>query len=368
MSTENKESKTDAKQGGGNFTTYGETLAANFDRFVQLFLDDIRTKYNFPDSAINRLDQLLHYTCLGGKCYRGGLVLNTVKHLCQRNGSPPNEEQKQQAMACAWAIEALQACFLVADDVMDASSTRRGKPCWYKIPEVQLDAVNDSLILESFVFFLVKHAFGSNMAMYCAMYDLYRETSFQTQLGQMLDLTSQPQGVKDPALLTNFTLENYTRIITYKTAFYSFYLPIAAGLIICGCPPETFAIARDICIQLGVKFQIQDDFLDCFGDFDILGKIGTDIKDHKLTWLCAMALSLFSAEQRQEFERHYGHEGKEDEDAVRALYEAVDLPNLYLTQEQESFDSISSSIASHAEAVPPAVFREILDKIHLRQK
>lgn len=253
---------------------------------------------------------------------------------------------------------------------MDASTTRRGKPCWYKKPEIQLDAVNDALILESFVFFLIKAFFGSDMVSYCALNDLFREVSFQTQLGQMLDLTSQPQGRKDPALLKDFTLDNYHRIITYKTAFYSFYLPIASAMIIHGIEigSKLFTATREICIQLGVKFQIQDDYLDCFGDYEFMGKVGTDIKDHKCSWLCAIALSLMSAQQRATFEQHYGKETKQDEDAVRALYTELGLPALYLKQEEESLASISALVQDNSEGLPPAIFTSILHKIHLRTK
>jgi farnesyl diphosphate synthase len=336
---------------------------------AQLFLDDIKARYNFPEVAMARLRELLYYTCVGGKCNRGALVLSSVTHLCAKLGLELNEEKQQQALACGWAIEALQACFLVADDIMDQSETRRGQPCWYKKPTVQYDAVNDSLILESFVFFLVKHFFGSNMAQYCALNDLYREVSLQTQLGQMLDLCSQPQGRKDPELLKEFTLENLTRIHTYKTAFYSFYLPIAAGFIICGEDNESvFEVLKTISIELGCKFQIQDDYLDCFADPAILGKIGTDIKDHKHTWLVSLALTLMNAEQRALLEAHYGKETKEDEVAIRQLYRDLNIPALYLQQEEESYRRITALINSNAETVPPAIFTEVLDTIQLRPK
>jgi len=349
----------------GNFKRHAKALVATFDKFAQIFLDEIKSKYSFPKSAIDRIDELLHYTCLGGKYNRGGLVLNTLEHLCES----PTETQREQAMACAWAIEALQAMFLVADDVMDGSVTRRGKPCWYKKPEVQLDAVNDSLILETFVFFLLKEFFGDDVNMYFKLNELYRETSFQTQLGQMLDLTSQPQGRKDPELLEGFTLENYLRIITYKTAFYSFYLPIAAGMIITGNDsPNALAVAKQLCIEIGVKFQIQDDYLDCYGDPEVIGKVGTDMKDHKLTWLCAMALQQMSKSQRATFEQHYGHETKEDEAVIRGIYTELELKEQYLKQEADSFASISSQIEANADVLPPAIFSEILYKIHLRQK
>lgn len=380
MSEENKATSTKTteskatKSKAGSFKRHTQELGSSFDRLAAGFITEIKTKYRFPESATSRIHELLNYTCLGGKLNRGGLVLNTIEHLNRTTFTQLSQDIQDKGLACAWAIEALQAMFLVADDVMDASLTRRGQPCWYKKPEVQLDAVNDSLILESFVYYLLKRFFGSDMVSYCAINDLYREVSLQTQLGQMLDLTSQPQGRKDPAILKNFTLDNYHRIITYKTAFYSFYLPIAAGMIVSGLNPnseqdaQSFTVARDISVALGVKFQIQDDYLDCFGDYMIMGKVGTDIKDHKCSWLCAIALSLMTAEQRALFESHYGKESKEDEDMVRALYTELGLPEIYLKQEEESLASISSVIQANAEALPPAIFSEILNKIHLRQK
>ena len=44
-----------------------------------------------------------------------------------------------------WAVESLQTCFLVADDMMDSSTTRRGSKCWYKLENVGMTAINDAL-------------------------------------------------------------------------------------------------------------------------------------------------------------------------------------------------------------------------------
>ena len=58
--------------------------------------------------------------------------------------------------------------------------------------------------------------------------------------------------------LSKYTLENYMRIVTYKTAFYSFYLPVACGLLITGVQDaKTFDVSRDILIQMGQYFQVQ---------------------------------------------------------------------------------------------------------------
>ena len=59
------------------------------------------------------------------------------------------------ALVAACAIESLQAYFLVLDDIMDGSLTRRGVACWYRQPNVGLKAINDGPIIESFVFWLI---------------------------------------------------------------------------------------------------------------------------------------------------------------------------------------------------------------------
>ncbi len=57
------------------------------------------------------------------------------------------------------------------------------------------------------------------------------QTTFQTSHGQLLDLTTAPIGSVD---LAKYTSDNYLRIVTYKTAFYTFYLPVACGMVLAG--------------------------------------------------------------------------------------------------------------------------------------
>ena len=68
-------------------------------------------------------------------------------------------------------------------------------------------------------------------------------------------------------------------IVKYKTSYYSFYLPVALGLILAGHGQEkTLQRCEEICLAMGEYFQIQDDYLDCFGDPAVIGKVGTDIQ------------------------------------------------------------------------------------------
>merc|ERR1712196_90504 len=144
--------------------------------------------------------------------------------LADSKGQKLSGKERVQSAALGWCIEFLQAFFLVADDIMDDSVTRRGQPCWFRKENVQLVAINDSFILESCVYKILKKYFG-NEPYYMQLVDLFIETTRQTELGQLMDLTSQELGGKLD--LNRFTIERYMSIVTYKTAFYSFYLPVA---------------------------------------------------------------------------------------------------------------------------------------------
>lgn len=89
-------------------------------------------------------------------------------------------------------------------------------------------------------------------------------------------------------------------IVVYKTAYYSFYLPVALSLHMAGVTaPSAFQKALDILIPMGEYFQVQDDYLDCYGTPEQIGKIGTDILDNKCSWLINKALAKASDEQRK---------------------------------------------------------------------
>jgi len=83
---------------------------------------------------------------------------------------------------------------------------------------------------------------------------LLLQTTHQTAHGQLLDLTTAPPGTTD---LSKFTVNNYMRIVTFKTAYYSFYLPVACGMLISGdTDPQAFQTAKDILLIMGQYFQV----------------------------------------------------------------------------------------------------------------
>ena len=120
-------------------------------------------------------------------------------------------------------------------------------------------AINDAFLIEMLLFKVLRRHFGDRPE-YAQLLDLMTETTLQTELGQLLDIKC------DAAPLSAFTLDRWTAIVKYKTAFYSFYLPVAMGMILAGIDEKKeYDAARDILVIMGVYFQAQDDYLDAFG-------------------------------------------------------------------------------------------------------
>lgn len=86
----------------------------------------------------------------------------------------------------------MQASFLVADDIMDSSETRRGRPCWYKLKDVGYSAVNDAFMLENTAYHLLRKHFR-NETYYADLLSMVQEVVFKTTLGQSLDTQTSNQ-------------------------------------------------------------------------------------------------------------------------------------------------------------------------------
>lgn len=81
-----------------------------------------------------------------------------------------------QNMKLTYYLIQLQAYFLVADDMMDGSITRRGQPCWYRKEGVSTIAINDSFILESCIFLFLKKYFKET-SYYIDLVELFHEVN-----------------------------------------------------------------------------------------------------------------------------------------------------------------------------------------------
>eukprot|EP00698_Gefionella_okellyi_P005531 TRINITY_DN15043_c0_g1_i1.p1 TRINITY_DN15043_c0_g1~~TRINITY_DN15043_c0_g1_i1.p1 ORF type:complete len:381 (-),score=114.81 TRINITY_DN15043_c0_g1_i1:1150-2244(-) len=317
-------------------------------------------QFEMPADAIAYVAKLLDYTVPGGKMNRGLSVIDTLEILLRRELT---DDEFFKASVLGWTIEWLQAFFLVADDLMDSSHTRRGEPCWFRLPEVGLIAANDSLILESCIWRIFRTYFG-NERYYVDLVHLMQDVSFKTQLGQMLDLKSAKPGVVN---FSNFTLDTYRRIVKYKTAFYSFVLPVHMAMLMTGrFTPKDFKDAEAILVPMGEYFQIQDDYLDCYGDPKTIGKIGTDIQDNKCGWLIIQALQRASPAQRKILEENYARDNEASIAKVKEVYKQLNIAKVFHDYEDKAYVDIKQQI-DRIQTVPKEVFNSFLGKIFKRQ-
>ncbi|KAK1217931.1 Farnesyl pyrophosphate synthetase [Marasmius sp. AFHP31] len=365
--------------------------------------------HGMPQQAIDWYSRSLDYNVPGGKLNRGLSVVETVEILKGRR--PLSDEEYFKAAVLGWCVELLQAFFLVSDDLMDSSVTRRGQPCWYRVekPEkVGNIAVNDCAMLEAAIHYLLKKHFKKD-SYYVDLLELFQESAHLTEMGQLIDLITASADSVD---LNAFSMKKYSLIVIYKTAFYSFYLPVALAMRMCGipdsypdpdptntgCEVKPYEIANSILLPLGEYFQIQDDYLDFSGTAAQIGKVGTDIVDGKCSWVINTALSLATPEQRRVLNQNYGVKPNEEEQAkacdllesasekaqtylgeaerkVKAVFEEIRIREKYLELEEERYNhlmnminKISEGPRRHEGILRREVFTNFLNRIYRRQK
>ncbi|KAE9594780.1 putative transferase [Lupinus albus] len=154
----------------------------------------------------------------------------------------------------------------------------------------------------------------------------------------------------------------------YKTTYYSFYLPVACALLMVGENLDNHINVKNILVEMGTFFQVQDDYLDCFGAPETIGKIGTDIEDYKCSWLVGKALELSNEEQKKVLYENYGKPNPANVSKVKALYNELNLQGIFAEYERSSYKKLVASIEAHPSKVVQAALKSFLAKIYKRQK
>jgi len=324
-----------------------------------------KKEFELPQVAADRVVRMLDYSVPGGKVNRGMTIVHVAEVMTPDRRL--SEKERREAAALGWTIEWMQASFLVADDMMDSSITRRGHPCWYRVEDVGNAAINDALILLTQMEFILDRYLG-NHPQYNEMRKVLLETTYETELGQLLDLTTQPPGATEVDL-SLYTIQRYRQIVKYKTAFYSFVAPVALGLLYAGVTDkEVHAKVRDICLIMGEYFQIQDDVLDCYGDPKVIGKIGTDIEDAKCSWLVAQALSRANDAQKAVLKADYGKKAPEGVSRVKKVFRDLELEAVFQEYEDKVVKEIKQKIVALGDPLVQSVCEGLLNKIYKREK
>eukprot|EP00239_Pterosperma_sp_CCMP1384_P010832 CAMPEP_0197866330 /NCGR_PEP_ID=MMETSP1438-20131217/44158_1 /TAXON_ID=1461541 /ORGANISM="Pterosperma sp., Strain CCMP1384" /LENGTH=378 /DNA_ID=CAMNT_0043484889 /DNA_START=486 /DNA_END=1622 /DNA_ORIENTATION=- len=337
-----------------------KNFMACYKKLVPAILYD---KADHPPAVMDWMVEMIDYNVPGGKLNRGISVVQGVRTLKPELLADP--DQMYRICALGWCIEWLQASFLVADDIMDHSPTRRGQPCWYCVPKVGMAAVNDVLLLDKLIYRILK-MYWSNEKYYLELIELFHQVSYCTIAGQLSDVLVAPVGEVDLSL---YTMDRYNHIVKYKTAYYSFYLSVACAFHVCQVTdPKAYKVAEEICMIMGEFFQVQDDYLDCYGAPEVIGKIGTDIEDNKCSWLVCQALLIATPEQTATLKKYYGKSDKPSVQKIKDLYKELKMEERYKKYEQDSYEKICAIIDKKSPEANKPLFMWMLGRIYKRQK
>ena len=233
-------------------------------------LERLFRELSFPGEPAGLYDPLRYTMSLGGKRLRPRLYLLVYGMFGRELGS--------DVLEGAAALELFHAFTLLHDDIMDRSPLRRGAPTvWHKWDPNTAILSGDVLCLEAY-----KHLAKLPAAVLGPALELFTTTAAQVCEGQQLDM--------DFEKLPSVPMEQYMRMIGLKT---SVLLGCATGMgaLVGGATPGQVRLLYDFGYKLGLAFQLEDDWLDTYGDSAVFGKpIGGDILNAKKTWLTVRTL------------------------------------------------------------------------------
>lgn len=260
-------------------------ISTDIQQQISELVEQEFTKLDLPENPKSLYDPVRYTLSLGGKRIRPYFTLVSCG-LC----SGPIKE----AIPAAIAIELLHNFTLLHDDIMDAASTRRGKPSVFKKWDAST-AILSGDAMYAWAFEQLQH-YGSNAQFskrqYHGILNIFLESAKTVCEGQAYDLDFEQERL--------VSLNSYTNMIRGKTAALingSFKM----GGMVASVSSEKMGRLQAIGNHVGIGFQIQDDLLDVLADPEKFGKKqGGDISAGKKTYLSILSLQRGSEQEIQE--------------------------------------------------------------------
>lgn len=268
---------------------------------------------SLPGGELSSLYEPVAYAMsAGGKRLRPALVLMAADAFGRNRGGTEGVSV-EKAMRSAAGIEMFHNFTLLHDDVMDNSDTRRGRPSVHAKWDVNTAILSGDTML-TLATQLVADVDDSILR---RVLDTFNEMAIRVYEGQRLDMDFEESD--------DVTIDDYLRMIMDKTGAL---LGASAkiGAIIGGASGEDCERMYEYGMMLGVAFQIQDDWLDVFGDSSTFGKpIGGDINNNKKSFLLLSGLAGARAESEALAEAMRLPSGDTKVKTVTRLYERMGL-------------------------------------------
>jgi len=245
------------------------------DQYTEVFVEYLNSKITEREPK-NLYDPINYILQLGGKRLRPVLILMATDIF---------ESDHKKALDAALAVEVFHNFSLVHDDIMDDAPLRRGQDTVHEKWDVNTGILSgDAMLINAYQLF--ENYEGE---IFRELAKLFSKTAIEVCEGQQYDVDFETRD--------DVTLPEYLKMIEYKTAVL-----VGAALKMGAIVAETTKINCDRIYEfgrdLGIAFQLQDDYLDAFGDPKTFGKqVGGDIIENKKTFLYLTALEKLDPAQ-----------------------------------------------------------------------
>ncbi len=271
------------------------------ERYRNLFVSHLESKLTSKEPK-NLYEPITYILGLGGKRIRPVLTLMTTELF----GGNPNE-----ALEAAMAIEIFHNFSLVHDDIMDDAPLRRGKSTVHEKWDINTGILSgDAMLINAYQ---CLESYPPEIFKQLTL--LFSKTAIEVCEGQQYDVDFETRD--------DVTIPEYLKMIAFKTAVLV-ATAMKMGAIVAGASEDDTQSIYDFGLSLGIAFQLQDDYLDAFGDPKTFGKqVGGDIIENKKTFLYLKALEFALKQDRAGLLHLYSikpEDSKSKVDAVKTIF------------------------------------------------
>ncbi|HMU47443.1 MAG TPA: polyprenyl synthetase family protein [Chitinophagaceae bacterium] len=284
-------------------------------------------KRHFPQSPASLYDPNEYFLKLGGKRIRPVLCLM---------GNDLFDEIKEDAWHVGTALELFHNFTLIHDDIMDKAPLRRGMPTVHK-----KYGENTALLAGDVMLVAAYEELGRiNIEYLQPILHLFNRTAKEVCEGQQMDMDFETRDDVSHA--------EYLKMIELKTSV-ALAASLRMGSILGGAGERNQHLLYEFGKKLGIAFQVQDDYLDAFGDPAKFGKqVGGDILANKKTFLLLHAFEMASAAQKKELKELLSGNGDGKVDNVLKIFKdckvdewALELKNRFLDEALNHLEDVA---------------------------
>ena len=280
----------------------------------------------YPKKPEGLYEPIEYVLSMGGKRLRPTLLLMTYGLY---------KDDINHATPAAVGIETYHNHTLLHDDLMDHADMRRGKPTVHKKWNDNTAVLSgDTMLIMAF-----RHIMQCQCQHQTEALDLFARTAQEICEGQQYDVNFETR--------TDVTEDEYIEMIRLKT---SVLLACATkmGALLAGAPDADAEVLYHFAERVGLAFQLQDDYLDVYGDPAVFGKkIGGDILCGKKTYLLINAYQRADEATKAQLLTLIGNNSMEAEAKIKAvtdIYNTLDIPALTLAAINRFYDEAHNEL------------------------